>query len=57
MIEDDQELINNLSVSDYKGKSERAFIIQVETWDKNCPQHITPRYSVDEITEMAEITQ
>ena len=54
VIEGDPELINKLSVSDYKGKSERTFIIQVETWDKNCPQHITPRYTVDEI---AEITQ
>lgn len=30
-IEDDQELIKKLSVSDYKGKPERAFIIQVAT--------------------------
>ncbi len=54
VIEDNQELINKLSVSDYNGKSERAFIIQVETWDKNCPQHITPRYTLE---EMAELTQ
>jgi predicted pyridoxine 5'-phosphate oxidase superfamily flavin-nucleotide-binding protein len=54
VIEEDQELINKLSISDYKGKSERVFIIQVETWDKNCPQHITPRYTFE---EMAEITQ
>ncbi|PHS69275.1 MAG: pyridoxamine 5'-phosphate oxidase [Methylophaga sp.] len=46
VIEDDQQLISQLSVSDYKGKVERAFIIKVETWDRNCPQHITPRYSV-----------
>ena len=43
VIEDDQELINTLSISDYKAKSERAFIIRVETWDKNCPQHIYPK--------------
>ena len=49
VIEGDQELINKLSISDYKGKSERAFIIQVETWDKNCPQHINQRYTIDEI--------
>ncbi len=54
VIEDDQELIKKLSVSNYKGKSERAFIIRVETWDKNCPQHITPRFTIE---EMAEITQ
>ena len=41
--ENDQALIDQLSVSEYKGKPERAFIIRVATWDKNCPQHITPR--------------
>jgi predicted pyridoxine 5'-phosphate oxidase superfamily flavin-nucleotide-binding protein len=52
VIEDDPELINKLSISDYKGKSERAFIIRVETWDKNCPQHITPRYTMEEMDEL-----
>jgi predicted pyridoxine 5'-phosphate oxidase superfamily flavin-nucleotide-binding protein len=52
VIEDDQELINKLSISGYKGKSERAFIIRVETWDKNCPQHITPRYTMEEMDEL-----
>jgi predicted pyridoxine 5'-phosphate oxidase superfamily flavin-nucleotide-binding protein len=52
VIGDDQQLIEKLSVSDYKGKAERAFIIKVETWDKNCPQHIIPRYTLDEITEL-----
>jgi predicted pyridoxine 5'-phosphate oxidase superfamily flavin-nucleotide-binding protein len=52
--EDNQALINQLSVSSYKGKAERAFIIRVDTWDKNCPQHITPRYTIDEIRELDE---
>ncbi len=52
VIEDDPELINKLSISDYKGKSERAFIIRVETWDKNCPQHITPTYTMEEMDEL-----
>lgn len=54
VIEDDIELLNKLSDSTYKGKSERAFIIRVETWDKNCPQHITPRYTNEEIAELDE---
>jgi predicted pyridoxine 5'-phosphate oxidase superfamily flavin-nucleotide-binding protein len=52
VIEDDQELINKLSDSAYKGKAERAFIIHVETWDKNCPQHITPKYTLEEMAEL-----
>lgn len=54
VVEDDQKLIKKLSISDYKGKPERAFIIQVDTWDKNCPQHITPRYTLEEITEVRQ---
>jgi len=54
VIEDNQTLIEKLSIADYKGKAERAFIIKVETWDKNCPQHIMPRYTLDEITELSK---
>ena len=52
--ENDQALIKQLSVAEYKGKPERAFIIHVETWDKNCPQHITPRYSIEEMRDYGE---
>jgi len=54
VIEDDQALIEKLSAPDYQGKAERAFIIKVETWDKNCPQHIIPRYTIEEITELSK---
>ncbi|MEE9355021.1 MAG: pyridoxamine 5'-phosphate oxidase family protein [Methylococcaceae bacterium] len=49
--ENDQGLIKELSVSGYSGKPERAFIIHVETWDKNCPQHITRKYTIEEMRE------
>lgn len=47
--EHDPKLIQELTIPGYQGKAERAFIIHVKTWDKNCPQHITPRYTVEEI--------
>jgi uncharacterized protein len=35
---------------------ERVFLIHVEAYDWNCPQHITPRYTAEEIREgMKEI--
>jgi predicted pyridoxine 5'-phosphate oxidase superfamily flavin-nucleotide-binding protein len=35
---------------------ERVFVIHVEAFDWNCPQHITPRYTADELREgMREI--
>ncbi|MCB9742920.1 MAG: pyridoxamine 5'-phosphate oxidase family protein [Alphaproteobacteria bacterium] len=30
---------------------ERLLLIHVETWDLNCPQHITPRWTAEEIAE------
>jgi hypothetical protein len=33
-------------------KIERVFVLTVEGFDWNCPQHITPRYTEDEIAEI-----
>ncbi len=33
----------------YGAKPERAILFEVEAWDVNCPQHITPRYTEDQI--------
>jgi uncharacterized protein len=48
-IRDDPELAERLIVPGYKGKPERAFLLRLETFDWNCPQHITPRFTVPEI--------
>ena len=45
--EDDAEaakLIDSLRMAQEKSPVERAFVIHVEAFDWNCPQHITPRY-------------
>jgi predicted pyridoxine 5'-phosphate oxidase superfamily flavin-nucleotide-binding protein len=49
---DAPELIEKLTMPDYKAKIERAMILHVEAFDWNCPQHITPRYTMDEIRTM-----
>ena len=46
---DDPALIERLKMPDYKAKIERAMILHVEAYDWNCPQHITPRFTVEEI--------
>jgi predicted pyridoxine 5'-phosphate oxidase superfamily flavin-nucleotide-binding protein len=38
-------------VRDYKAVIERVFVIHIEAYDWNCPQHITPRYTADEIRD------
>ena len=35
----------------YAAVVERVFVIHVEAFDWNCPQHITPRYTAEEIQE------
>jgi predicted pyridoxine 5'-phosphate oxidase superfamily flavin-nucleotide-binding protein len=36
----------------YKHRPERMIVLDVEAWDWNCPQHITPRYTEEEIAAM-----
>jgi ferredoxin-NADP reductase/predicted pyridoxine 5'-phosphate oxidase superfamily flavin-nucleotide-binding protein len=49
---DDPELIERVRNPGYDGRIERAFIITVEGYDWNCPQHITPRFTEAEIAAM-----
>ncbi len=48
-VEDDAALLEQLADPDYPGKPERALLFEIEAWDVNCPQHITPRYTEDQI--------
>jgi len=43
------ELTAHLALPGYKAKLERAFVLHLETFDWNCPQHITPRYTQEDI--------
>lgn len=36
----------------YGAKVERGFVIAVEAFDWNCPQHITPRYTQPEVDDL-----
>jgi uncharacterized protein len=44
------ELIELLRVADYKAKVERAVILHLDAFDWNCPQHITAKYTLDQIS-------
>ena len=43
------DLASRLALPRYRGKPERAFLLHLETFDWNCPQHITPRFTATEI--------
>lgn len=38
-----------LDPADYKHRPERMMLFDIKAFDWNCPQHITPRYTVEEI--------
>lgn len=46
---DDQAVLSSLEVPDYRARIERGFVITVEGFDWNCPQHITERYTPEEV--------
>ena len=43
--------LDRVRVPGEKTVIERVFVIHVEAYDWNCPQHITPRYTAEEIRE------
>ena len=43
--DDEPELLAQLEMDDYRAVVERGFVIHIEAFDWNCPQHITPRYT------------
>lgn len=47
------ELYDQLVDPDYKAVVERAYVFRVEAFDWNCPQHITPRFTVEELEALA----
>jgi predicted pyridoxine 5'-phosphate oxidase superfamily flavin-nucleotide-binding protein len=48
-MEDDPALFKLLDPAGYKHAAERMMVFDVKAFDWNCPQHITPRYTEDEI--------
>ena len=49
-----RKLIEQLRVPGEKSPAERALVVHVEAYDWNCPQHITPRYTEEELTQVLE---
>jgi predicted pyridoxine 5'-phosphate oxidase superfamily flavin-nucleotide-binding protein len=43
--------IQRVQVPGHKAVIERVFVIHMEAYDWNCPQHITPRYTAEEIRD------
>jgi predicted pyridoxine 5'-phosphate oxidase superfamily flavin-nucleotide-binding protein len=51
-LKDNTDLYEKLDLKDYKFRPERMIVFHVESFDWNCPQHITPRYTAEEVEVM-----
>jgi uncharacterized protein len=45
------QLAEALALPGYRAKPERLFVLHLEAFAWNCPQHITPRFTEQEIAE------
>jgi uncharacterized protein len=54
---DKPDIIEKLQMPDYRGHIERGFVITVEGFDWNCPQHITERYTLPDIEKSVSVLQ
>ncbi len=45
------ELAEQMTPPDYEATVERIIVFKVHAFDWNCPQHITPRYTQEEVKE------
>lgn len=50
----DPALVARLEMPSYRARVERAFVITVDAYDWNCPQHITPRYTEAEVRSVLD---
>ncbi len=50
-LDADQELTELVSDPTYKGRAERIFKLRLEAFDWNCPQHIIPRYTEQQVEQ------
>lgn len=58
IVEDDAALLETLAESNGASRPEHAVVFDIEAWDVNCPQHITPRYSdAERVAEMARLRE
>ena len=49
------ELLERLQDPEYSARVERIVLLHVAAFDWNCPQHITPRFTEEELTERERV--
>ncbi len=49
-----EELVRQVALPRYRAKVERVAVIDVAAFDWNCPQHITQRFTLDQVDRIVE---
>ena len=52
VAEDDWQMLASLEIASYRARVERGFLIHIEAFDWNCPQHITPRFTEETMQKL-----
>lgn len=55
--EDHPQLLAQVAPANYRARIERLFLFHLQAFDWNCPQHITPRYSAQQVAEYSQNLQ
>lgn len=50
-VDEQPVLFKQIDPATYKHRPERIIILDIQAYDWNCPQHITPRYTTEEIEQ------
>ncbi|TWI69558.1 hypothetical protein IP91_00628 [Pseudoduganella lurida] len=53
-LDADAALAELVATPGYKGRPERIFRLHLQAFDWNCPQHITPHYTEEQVTEAVQ---
>jgi len=56
-LSENPDLSDRLKLSDYKYQPERIMMFHIKAYDWNCPQHITPRYTVEEVENLMALQE
>jgi len=56
-LADDPKLAAKIATPGYRGKAERAFVLHLDAFDWNCPQHITQRFDAPDVARAVAALQ
>lgn len=52
--EKNQDLLEIVSDPGYKAKVDRIVVLHIKGFDWNCPQHITPKFTIDQMKDLVK---